>query len=82
MGEGIGFVVIANLKTHLVVVIGRSRHICDREDRIESCQLPPPAMSTDLLVPPHIEPVKALIADLDFPVGMELHGLFNCLSAA
>jgi hypothetical protein len=38
-------------------------------------------MGSDLFVSPHIEPIEALIADLDFLMRVELDGLLNRLTA-
>jgi hypothetical protein len=63
-------------------VIYRPGHICDSEDRFEPCDLLPPTMGTGLFVPPHVEPVESLIADVDVSPGVELHALIDALTAA
>ena len=71
MSEGVGLVVEVDLKPHFGVVISRPGNVGDDEDRLETHGRPSTAVTVDLLVPLPVQPIQAVVANLDFLVVVE-----------
>lgn len=81
MGKCVDLVMVCNRKAEPCVVIDRTLQIRNIEDWFYADHLPPAAAGGDLPVTPHVEPIEALVTDLDFWMRVELDGSLNRLTA-
>jgi hypothetical protein len=77
MGEGVGFVVKGDLKAHLGVVVGRPWHVRHDKDWLEPSHHPTARTTLDPLVSFPVQPIKAVVADLDLLMIVELDSVFH-----